>query len=304
MNDSLREPERLGSPIVALHSFASANSQWDKLQIELENRAQVHAIDLPEPGAIGDLEDSITCSELTIQHLQRKIASDGSKIHLIGHSSAGSAALKLALQYPEMFKSITVYEPTVFHIADTGNRIGNKLRQEFEFMKDALLQSRSGGTFDAGIEQFWKFWDSTEFWQQFSSEEKKEFSSKIEFVVSEIESCFSDNWWLEDLQSLDVPVQVIMGMQSPLVFQNLAVQIVSALLAGRLTTLPMYGHFAPITHPEVINPLIIDHICDAEHRQVGKKPEGNLPTGERSSDREKKAGILNRIRNSSFSFFS
>ncbi|MEO0909113.1 MAG: alpha/beta hydrolase, partial [Pseudomonadota bacterium] len=233
-----------------------------------------------------------------------KIGSDKDKMHLVGHSNAGSTALKLALRYPEAFESITVYEPTVFHIAGVENRIGNKLRQEFELMKEILVESKSNGGSDAGIKEFWKFWDDTEFWEQFSSDDQKEFSRKIGIVISEIERCFSEKWSLEDLRGLNIPVQVVMGMQSPLVFQNLAVQIVSALPAGRLTTLPMYGHFAPITHSEVINPLIIEHISDVEQRQKKKELGVNYPNKEQVNSNRTEVGLLNRIRKTSFSFFS
>jgi pimeloyl-ACP methyl ester carboxylesterase len=48
--------------------------------------------------------------------------SDGSPFHLIGHSYGGGVALKFALGHPERLRSLTLIEPSCFHLlkaADT-----------------------------------------------------------------------------------------------------------------------------------------------------------------------------------------
>ena len=305
MNKCIDRPNQIRSPIVALDSFASKRKQWAGLEIGPDEKANVVSID---PSAYNpDANTSAQAnarSDFTVERIRDVLFEFGEKVHLVGHSNSACLGLKLALKYPELLSSLTIYEPTVFHLFINTSRSSLKLKQEIEHVMNLISLSEDFEASDTATNPFWELGNDRECWEQLQMQERQEFLKKAEGIISSSGDGISEAWALEDLKGLHIPVLVIMGMQSPLIVQNLAVQVVSALPMGRLTTLPMYGHFAPITNPEVINPLILEQICDVEQRLKGEEIIKDQPNGEQNSDSEKKANLLSRIRKSSFSLFT
>ena len=110
---SRRAPER----VIALHRSGSDAGQWRMLAEALGDEYELIA---PEhygsesagpwnPSEPFALADEAARTIALIDDTDRKV-------HLVGHSYGGAVALHVALARPERIASLTLYEPSAFHL--------------------------------------------------------------------------------------------------------------------------------------------------------------------------------------------
>jgi pimeloyl-ACP methyl ester carboxylesterase len=103
--------------VIALHCSGSSGRQWNKLASALGDRCTLIAPDHIGCGATrpwsGDHRFCLADEAARI--LDIVDAQDG-PIHLVGHSYGGGVALRVARERPERIASLSLYEPTAFHV--------------------------------------------------------------------------------------------------------------------------------------------------------------------------------------------
>lgn len=250
---------------MALHSSASSSSQWKRLPHDLEGRFAVHALDLPGYGKsplVGD--HSKSGASISALPVIGKIEQLGEAVHLVGHSNGAGVAIKVALLRPDLVKSLTVYEPAIFHFLKNGDAQSRQAFQDILLISGKVTAAAATGDVDAGMKHFLDFWNGEGFWEQLPTNAKQKFAGMINSILSDFANGFAENWELSELHELEIPALVMMGLESPVVAQRAATMIANALPRARLALLPELGHMAPVFHPEWINPRILEHVTGVE----------------------------------------
>ena len=115
-----RNPAMAGpAPVIALHCSGAGAGQWRALA---EALGPAYRLDAPEhygcestgpwSGAhVFTLADEAARTFDLIDRSKRKV-------HLIGHSYGGGVALHVALAWPDRISSLTLYEPSAFHLLE------------------------------------------------------------------------------------------------------------------------------------------------------------------------------------------
>lgn len=103
--------------VIALHCSGSGAAQWRKLGEALSSR---HPFVAPEHYGCDSTgpwsgERAFTLADEAARAIGIIDASRG-KVHLVGHSYGGGVALRAAVERPERIASLTLYEPSVFHL--------------------------------------------------------------------------------------------------------------------------------------------------------------------------------------------
>ena len=252
------------SPVVALHSSASNGRQWKHLANDLEGRFEVIAPDLPGYRSLAACQ---TSKGEPIDPIIAEIEELGEAVHLVGHSNGGAVAIKIALLRPDLIRSLTLYEPATFHFLAHGNERNRELFREIRQLSGLLTASAAVGCPQEAMETFIDFWNGKGFWHQLTQPSREGLAGMVNPVMRDFSEGFAQTWTLEDLNKLDFPTLVMMGLESPAVAQQAAIEVANAIPGSRIALLPELDHMAPIFQPEWVNPRILEHLSNAERPQ-------------------------------------
>lgn len=265
MNAQSDYKARFSAPVVALHSSASSGHQWRHLEEALSDRFFVSAPNLPGYGGetIAPTGDSNGVSRVAAPIVQH-MAGYGQPVHLVGHSYGATVALKIALNRPDLIKSLTLYEPAAFHFLKSGRRKEQELFEEISRIAKAVSSNHAAGTPARGMQTFIDFWNGAGVWRTMPQCTRDGLAALAPSIMSDFAHGFSETWSLDDLAALDMPVLMMTGMDSPDIAQKVAQLIADAIPNSRLALLPGLGHMAPVFEPDWVNPRIYEHIISSE----------------------------------------
>ncbi|WP_282610090.1 alpha/beta fold hydrolase [Pelagibius sp. Alg239-R121] len=252
------------SPIVALHSSASDGRQWAGLVSELCDRHEVLAYNLPGYGQEFKRCTSQQGMAVVAEPIIQEILKFGETVHLVGHSFGGGVALKIALMRPDLVKSLTLYEPVSFHVLNNGSQADAALLSGLKQVEQGLLSDDTDGRTGPAIKPFIDFWNGQGAWDAMPESLRNKLISTTAAVVADFVNCFGETWRLDDLKGLDIPTQILMGMESPAIAQRTATLVFEHIQEAELVMLPGLGHMAPIHAPDWVNPRIKQHIARVE----------------------------------------
>ena len=193
-----------------------------------------------------------------------EIATLGEPVHLVGHSFGGGVALKIALMRPELIKSLTLYEPVAFHVLNNRNSADATLLTALKEVELSLHAGEAEAEAGPGIKSFIDFWNGQGAWEAMPEALRGKLIASTASVIADFMNGFAESWRLEDLQSLEIPTQVLMGMESPAIAQRTATLVFEHIQDAELVMLPGLGHMAPIHDPDWVNPRIKQHIARVE----------------------------------------
>lgn len=252
------------APIVALHSSASNGKQWTGLVSELRDRYDVFAYDLPGYGPAIQRSPFRRGMAAVAEPVIAEILTLGEPVHLIGHSFGGGVALKIALMRPDLIKSLTLYEPVAFHILRNGNPADEELLSGLKEVELSLHEGEEDGAAGPGIKSFIDFWNGQGAWDAMPEALRGKLIASTASVIADFMNGFAEYWRLEDLQNLEIPTQILTGMESPAIAQRTATLVFEHIEDAELVMLPGLGHMAPIHDPDWVNPRIKQHIARVE----------------------------------------
>jgi len=248
-----------GPAIVLLHSSMASKSQWRSLMERMRGSHRLIAIDLHGYG------DSAmpTCGERfslldEVRLVQSKLAQllePRESFHLVGHSFGGGVALRLAHADPERVRSLSLYEPTAFHLLDRGDAA----LREIEAVADATQAAMRNGRVADATELFIDYWSGKSAYAALPASRQALLASLLPKVPLDFQALLNDPLRPSDYRHIAVPACLIAGRHSP-DCAHAIVSVLAAVLADRETHEVDAGHMAPLTHPEVVNPIIDEFI--------------------------------------------
>lgn len=104
---------RAGTPLVLLHGFGSHAGYWEPLRTYLQDQFHVLAFDLPGHGR-SPLKDEGRPRQVAQALFAELEERSTGPVHLCGHSMGGAIACVMALENPQMVKSLTLLAPGGF----------------------------------------------------------------------------------------------------------------------------------------------------------------------------------------------
>ena len=137
------------TPIIFLHGFTGAASDWEFVMQNLDDNYFPIAIDLP---GHGKTEASDNINDYTIDSINNIISTiieklQISKVILFGYSMGGRAALSFAIKYPLRIKALI--------LESSAAGIENADERDARLINDTELANKIE---NIGVEQFIKYW--------------------------------------------------------------------------------------------------------------------------------------------------
>lgn len=225
----------------------ASGGYWGPIAKILDGRVDLHSFDMPghgksdpwEPGP-DDPDYHTAITRIAASFIERPL-------DLIGHSIGATVALRIAVAAPEAVRSLTLIEPVLFAAVANGGKD----------QVDVRKMLTDDGEEDA-TRQFLSAW-GTQTYDDLPPAMQEQMRKRIALVADTSPTLTEDRAnILRDggLESIDAPVLLISGADSPGVIHDIADSLAARLPDVGRATVPAAGHMAPITHPNEIAGLI------------------------------------------------
>ncbi len=232
--------------VLALHCSLAHGGVWGGLTLP---DATVVAPDLLGHGALplwdgtGDYHGDCTRDVMALLD---------APMDVIGHSSGATVALRIAMERPEMVRSLVLIEPVLFAAAraagDAAFGVHEAAFAVFDPARDAA----------AAVAFFHHYWSGTDF-ASLPAGLQAYMTARINLIPAQLGVMMDDAAGLlryMGLESLGIPVLLLEGATSPTVIAAIQAELARRLPQGRRVVIEGAGHMLPITHKREVSAAI------------------------------------------------
>jgi pimeloyl-ACP methyl ester carboxylesterase len=250
--------------VTLLHCSGSSGSQWRSLGERLSARYRVMAPDLIGYGANRKwiIEDGFTLAK----EAAPIIAALREPVHLVGHSYGGAVALHIARTRPQLVRSLTLIEPSAFHLLRDGDAIDAEALHEITEVALQANASLARGDHLGGYGRFADYWNPGS-WDAMPAEKRASFAPQLGKVTRDFEAIFSEQIGSNELR-LAMPVLLVQGGCTTLPVRCVVDRLRKALPAAAFRVVQGAGHMLPITHRDQVNALVASHVDSNANRAL------------------------------------
>ncbi|HYA11116.1 MAG TPA: alpha/beta hydrolase [Thermoplasmata archaeon] len=233
-----------GDPVTLVHGGWDDHGTWDRVVAGLSVALQVLTYDRREHGA---------SSGPPRAHPVRDDASDLAALleetghfptHVVGHSYGGAVALRLAVDRPELVRSVTVHEVPFVGLLRSGAAASERLQRAREL---AL-----GPTPEAGARDYLALFASAEEqWATLDAASRRALGAAAPTWAKEMADPDALRPASEELEAIAVPVLATSGSRSPPFAAEIEEALVTALPNATAARLRDVGHYVQRTDPDL-----------------------------------------------------
>lgn len=247
-----------GPPVIPVHGSMSSARQWRSLSESLSGRHRMLMPDLLAAGAgADDAPGAFTAAE-DVALVVALIDLARAPVHLIGHSYGGVVAIEAAFARRDRLASLTLIEPSCFHL------LGQENRPEYAEIvgaKAAQQGALARGDRDASAEGFIAYWMGPQAWAAMPARRRAAMVQGLPKLAEDWRGTFENRTTLDDYRGFTVPTLLMRARDT----RRPSFRIVD-LLRGALPDVAVVeidggGHMSPLTNPAPVNAAIARFIA-------------------------------------------
>jgi pimeloyl-ACP methyl ester carboxylesterase len=240
-----------------LHCSASSSAQWRGLGHRLAGEYVVRAPDFygcggREPWPGHKSLDLIDQARLAIATLP----ADGGRVHLVGHSFGGAVALRAALMLGDRLASLTLIEPSAFHLLRTHRPEDATLLQEIAGVACAIPRAVENGHYWAGMSLFMDYWGGAGTWEGLPHEAKIKLAQQARIVLTDFAALFGEPTPINHYRGITAPTLFLKGSKSPAPSRRICDLLAAELPNNCAVEISGAGHLLPFSHGEQVENAI------------------------------------------------
>lgn len=244
-----------GDTVVLIHSSVSGNRQWKRLVQELRDRFRVLAPNLYGYGETTPWQEDGTQTLADHVALVETVCDSVSgPIRLVGHSFGGAVALKVAANLGDRVSHLALYEPNPFYLLKLDGR--TEAFAEAMAMHDDVKTLGKQGNWTALAERFAEYFSGDGSWAQMPAERRAAFSKLLLPNYYEWDCVQSDATTVEMFAKMRSKTLLIHSADTRLALREIAELFRGACPHWTFVTIPDGGHMAPLTRPDLVNPIL------------------------------------------------
>jgi pimeloyl-ACP methyl ester carboxylesterase len=247
------------APTLAIHCSASSPRQWEGYRALLDPAMPLHTPALL--GYDGDAEwvrGLPVTLEAEAQNLLEPILAAGQPVHLVAHSYGGAVALQAALLWPQRIRSLTLYEPSPFHLLRRDSESAVHAEEISAVARRVELLSISGRNAEAAA-LFIDYWSAPGAWQRMSPARQADVALRMSKVRAEFGAIFHAGFDARSLQLANFPVRIVVGDRSPAPARRVSELLRLQVPKAEVIRMPGLDHMAPLTQREALAPVLFPH---------------------------------------------
>jgi len=260
---SLPQPvhvRQLGSgprQVLAIHCTIAHSGAWKGVAGRLDKEATFTAFDMLSHGQSPDWDGQGGYQDRNVEAAATLLQQP---MDLIGHSFGATVALRLAVEYPERVRSLTLIEPVFFAVAGQEEpALVAQLREDAKPYADAI----SAGDHALGARLFNRMWSSSGSprWPDMPEATRVAMTRSIHVVPACDASLFDDQAGLLKSGVLDranMPCLLLRGTETQPVITVINEGLAQRLSNAQSQAVTGAGHMLPISHPGTTASLLMD----------------------------------------------
>jgi pimeloyl-ACP methyl ester carboxylesterase len=266
MNINIVHPQRAScGQVIALHCSGADASEWRDLSKALGDG---HVMRTPEHYGCESSgpwtgEHAFTIADEAAKSLAL-IDESEEKVHLVGHSYGGGVALHVALSRPDRIASLSLYEPSAFHLLRQMGAAGAHAYAEIQGVARSISRCITTGDYRAGITDFVDYWNGHGAWKAMRPGVQNALIRWAPKAPLDFHALIDDPTAAKAYAVLKCPVLIMRGEHAPLPTRVGSERLIEILSQSRLKIIAGAGHMGPLTHAAEVSQLIVQHIAGAE----------------------------------------
>ena len=247
--------------VLALHCSLAHAGAWSGLAAGLQGITMT-ATDAPGHGRAADwLPGTDMHSLATAQSIaMAESLGQGASIDLIGHSFGGTVALRIAVERPDLVRSLTLVEPVIFA---AGKAVDTAAYERFRTDHLGFAELVEAGDREAATALFHSHWGSGDQLSDLPERTRAYMVERIHLIVAQNPALLDDVGGIlrsGGLEAVDVPVLLIEGADSPTIIDAVHRALTLRLPNAARLVVPMAGHMVAITHAATIAASVQAHL--------------------------------------------
>lgn len=253
--------EGRGPAVVLGHSSSATGGQWWRLMERMRDRYRLLAPDFLGYGKTPALDPGASLAESEIVVFESMIGLVDGPVHLVGHSYGGSVAARTALRHPQRVKSLTVIEPTLFHLlADAGEAEADR---EIRGVATRVVDQVARGDREAAARGFIDYWVGPGAFDAMDPKVRSEVTESMTKLTGEWRACFAAGQpTAADFAALTMPTLIVCAARTTLAARRTVEVLRRNLPNHDYGEIAAAGHMSPLTHPDRVNPMVEAHIVE------------------------------------------
>jgi pimeloyl-ACP methyl ester carboxylesterase len=258
---------------LALHCSGASGRQWRRLQEHGMQQLGAGAIRVIAPDLYGAGSAGQWPAQWHGQHAF-SLADEAERIlslpelrdcllHLVGHSYGGGVALKIAAMIPERIASLSLYEPSAFHLLHVLGPRGRAAFGDIRRIARAVADALVTGDYAAGAQTFVDYWNGPGSWAAMKPEVQAEMVRYVPKACLDFRALFEEDTGPAVYRAFRFPVLVMRGEFAPAPTRVVAEGLGDLIPGAGHAIIPGAGHMGPFTHVQAVNEHILAHIGHA-----------------------------------------
>ena len=256
VNVDFAEAGSAGPVVILVHSSVSGARQWRRLMEDLKDQFRVRAVNLfgygktpPWPAeATQSLDDQARLVEAALPV-------DAGEVYLVGHSFGGSVAMKAAARLGGSVTKLVLLETNPFYLLAQSGRID--AFAEAMGLCNYVKKFGALGEWATAAEKFADYWGGAGTWRKMAPDRRTAFAEALKPNFFEWDAVMNETTSVGQWTRL-LP-RATLAVYDPgtvLPVREIAVILRRTCPGWLHREVPGAGHMAPLTRPELINPLV------------------------------------------------
>lgn len=239
-----------------VHCSLAHSGAWKGVAPYLSASHACRAFDMPGHGRSGPWDGQGVYQDTVCGQILGMIADWDAPVDLVGHSFGATAALRIAATRPELVRRLVLIEPVFFTAAyqadpEFGAAQMEKGREVYEGFRTK--------NYRAAAIAFLRDWGGGQPWEEMSATQQELFTEQMKIV----EAVYVTNNGDPDgilgqgrIAAMRIPTLLIDGGDSPEASHRINLALRDLIAGSRIETVPGAGHMVPISHADVVGPMV------------------------------------------------